>query len=80
MQFGHEQRDVYRVSTRYMPWAHQVVKSLTGLDRPTRDQLLRASQSIPLNIAEGKSPKRVHGLAEVYDGVRSLHDSSPRVR
>jgi four helix bundle protein len=26
---------------------------LKGLDRPTRDQLLRASQSIALNIAEG---------------------------
>jgi four helix bundle protein len=31
-----------------------VAKSLKGSDRPARDQLLRASQSIPLNIAEGK--------------------------
>jgi four helix bundle protein len=30
-----------------------VAKSLKGCDRPARDQLLRASQSIPLNIAEG---------------------------
>ena len=28
-------------------------RALKGLDRPTRDQLLRASQSIALNIAEG---------------------------
>jgi four helix bundle protein len=30
-----------------------VAKSLKGSDRPAREQLLRASQSIPLNIAEG---------------------------
>jgi len=53
MQFGHEQRDVYRISIRYVPWAYQVAKSLKGSDRPARDQLLRASQSIPLNVAEG---------------------------
>jgi four helix bundle protein len=28
---------------------------LKGSDRPARDQLLRASQSIPLNIPEGNS-------------------------
>jgi four helix bundle protein len=53
MQFGHEQLDVYRISIRYVTWAYQVAKSLKGNDRPARDQLLRASQSIPLNIAEG---------------------------
>jgi len=53
MQFGHEQLDVYRVSIRYVPWAYQVAKSLKGCDRPARDQLLRASQSMPLNVAEG---------------------------
>ena len=30
-----------------------VAKRLRGIDRPARDQLLRASQSIPLNIAAG---------------------------
>jgi len=53
MQFGHEQLDVYRLSIRHVPWAYQVAKSLKGNDRPARDHLLRASQSIPLNIAEG---------------------------
>jgi four helix bundle protein len=32
---------------------YQWVKRLKSSDRPARDQLLRASQSIPLNIAEG---------------------------
>ena len=53
MQFGHEQLDVYRVSIQYVAWAYEVAKSLKGIDRHARDQLLRASQSIPQNIAEG---------------------------
>jgi four helix bundle protein len=53
MQFGHEQLDVYRISIRYVTQGYQVAKSLKGIDPPARDQLLRASQSIPLNIAEG---------------------------
>jgi four helix bundle protein len=53
MQFGHEQLDVRQVSIRYVAWAYEVAKSLKGIDRHARDQLLRASQSIPLNVAEG---------------------------
>ena len=53
MQFGHEKLDVYRVSVQYAAWAYQAAKPLKGVDRHARDQLLRASQSIPLNIAEG---------------------------
>jgi four helix bundle protein len=47
------QLDVYRVSIRYVTWAYQGAKSLKGIDRPARGRLLRAAQSIPLNIAEG---------------------------
>jgi len=53
MQFGHEQLDVYRVSIQYVAWAYETAKRLSGIDRHARDQLLRASHSIPLNIAEG---------------------------
>ncbi|HDR15202.1 MAG TPA: four helix bundle protein [Desulfobacteraceae bacterium] len=53
MLFGHEQLDVYQRSIDYVSWAHNLAKRLTGVDRHARDQLLRASQSIPLNIAEG---------------------------
>jgi four helix bundle protein len=53
MQFGHEQLDVYQVSIRHVSWAYEVAKGLQGIDRHERDQLMRASQSIPLNIAEG---------------------------
>mgnify|MGYP006301985745 FL=1 len=53
MQFGHEKLDVYRLSIDYVAWAYRLAKRLKGIDRHARDQLLRASQSIPQNIAEG---------------------------
>jgi len=53
MTFGHEKLDVYRLSLEYVASVFQVVERLEGKSRHARDQLLRASQSIPLNIAEG---------------------------
>jgi four helix bundle protein len=51
--FDHEKLDVYRVSIQFVGWTYQLCKGLKGIDRNARDQILRASQSIPLNIAEG---------------------------
>ena len=51
--FDHEKLDVYRVSIQFVGWSYSLCKKLRGSDRHARDQLLRASQSIPLNIAEG---------------------------
>lgn len=53
MELDHERLDVYRVALDFAAWAYTVCRTLKGLDRPTRDQLIRASQSIALNIAEG---------------------------
>ena len=53
MELDHEKLDVYRTALDFAVWAYTVCRTLKGLDRPTRDQLLRASQSIALNIAEG---------------------------
>ncbi len=52
MSFGHEQLDVYRVAIEYVAWAYRLCEELQG-HRNAKDQLLRASQAIPLNIAEG---------------------------
>jgi len=52
MGFGHEKLDVYRAAIEYVGWAYRYCESLTG-HRNAKDQLLRASQAIPLNIAEG---------------------------
>jgi four helix bundle protein len=51
--FDHEKLDVYRVSMTFVAWSYRLCKRLKGVDRHARDQLLRSSQSIPLNIAEG---------------------------
>lgn len=51
--FDHEKLDVYRVAIKFVTWSYQLCKRLKGADRHARDQLLRASHSIPLNIAEG---------------------------
>jgi four helix bundle protein len=53
MTFSHKKLDVYRVSLEYVSWVYSLVDKLKGKHRYARDQLLRASQSIPLNIAEG---------------------------
>ena len=52
MGFGHERLDVYRVAIDYVGWAYHFCEGLKG-HRNAKDQLLRASQAIPLNIAEG---------------------------
>lgn len=53
MNLDHEKLDVYTVSFDFAAWAYNLCRTLKGMDRPLRDQLLRASQSIALNIAEG---------------------------
>jgi four helix bundle protein len=62
MKLDHERLDVYQVSLDFAAWAYELAKQLRTVDRHSRDQLLRASQSIALNIAEGcgklPSPER----------------------
>ena len=53
MSFGHEKLDVYRLAIEYVGWVFEEAESLDGKFRHARDQWIRASQSIPLNIAEG---------------------------
>jgi len=52
MSFGHERLDVYRAAIEYVGWAYHLCERLKG-HRSAKEQLLRASQAIPLNIAEG---------------------------
>jgi len=53
VSFGHERLDVYRAAIEYVGWSYQLCTALKAEHRAAKDQLLRASQSIPLNIAEG---------------------------
>ena len=52
MTFGHEQLDVYRAAIEYVGWAYRLCERLKAHGN-AKDQLLRASRAIPLNIAEG---------------------------
>ncbi|MCK6555290.1 four helix bundle protein [Candidatus Binatia bacterium] len=53
MKLDHERLDVYQVSLEFAAWSYELARGLKSVDRHSRDQLLRASQSIALNIAEG---------------------------
>ena len=55
--FDHDRLDVYRLAIEYTAESFSLAKDLTGLHRHARDQWLRASQSIPLNIAEGNGKR-----------------------
>ncbi len=55
--FDHEKLDVYQVSLKFVSWVYHRVDRLKGNWRFARDELIRASQSIPRNIAEGNGKK-----------------------
>jgi len=47
--FGHEKLDVYRAAIEYVGWAYRFCEGLKG-HRNAKDQLLSASQAIPMPI------------------------------
>ncbi|WFB37559.1 four helix bundle protein [Kiritimatiellota bacterium B12222] len=70
MAFGHEKLDVYRLSIGYVAWVYEQSYNLSGVHRPARDQWLRASQSIPLNIAEGNGKTTEPDRRRFYEIAR----------
>jgi four helix bundle protein len=50
--FDHEKSDVYREAIAFCAWAGELLNSIAA-KAAAKDQLDRASTSIPLNIAEG---------------------------
>ncbi len=59
MKFDHEKLHVYQASLEFMAFVSGLVDRLAGKSRFARDQLLRSSQSIALNIAEGNGKRSV---------------------
>ncbi|MEM9881781.1 MAG: four helix bundle protein [Planctomycetota bacterium] len=55
--FDHEKLDVYQRSIEFIGWANRLIQDMTGTARFARDQLLRSSQSIAQNIAEGNGKR-----------------------
>ena len=56
-RFDHERLDVYRVSLEFVILITKFLESNRHIERRFRDQLGRASLSIPLNIAEGNGKR-----------------------
>ena len=65
--FDHEKLDVYRVAIDYTTRCFQIARGLSGVHRHIRDQWLRASQSIPLNIAEGNEKRSLKDRSRFLD-------------
>ncbi len=58
-KFGHEKLDVYNLSIEYISFAYKYSERLKTKHRNIKDQWLRASNSVPLNIAEGNGKKSI---------------------
>ncbi len=69
MSFGHEQLDVYRTSIDYVAWALRLCERLRKHGN-AKDQLLRASQAIPLNIAEGNGKATIGDRRRYFEIAR----------
>ena len=70
MSFGHEKLDVYQLSISYVAWVYKTAIGLAGIHRHARDQWLRASQSIPLNIAEGNGKSTLADRRRYFEIAR----------
>ena len=67
--FDHEKLDVYRNSIAFCAWVGEFLPSITQ-KTAAKDQLDRASTSIPLNIAEGNGKFSVKDRARFLEMAR----------
>src|SRR5687767_5137675 len=64
--FSHEKLEVYQESIAFIAWLSAVLES-AGRVGDVRDQLDRASTSIPLNIAEGNGKYALKDRCRFFD-------------
>jgi len=67
--FDHEKLEVYQESLRFIAWLEPQLEKLAK-SRSVRDQLDRASTSIPLNIAEGNGKFTKPDRCRFFDNAR----------
>ncbi|MEY2557830.1 MAG: hypothetical protein QOE34_1255 [Verrucomicrobiota bacterium] len=67
--FDHEKLDVYRSSIAFCAWVGDFLPSITQ-KTSAKDQLDRASTSVPLNIAEGNGKFSVKDRARFLEMAR----------
>jgi four helix bundle protein len=68
--FDHEKLDVYKTSLEFIAWVYFRIEKLTGSQRFARDELIRASQSIPRNIAEGNGKRSLADRKRFFEIAR----------
>lgn len=68
-QFDHEKLNVYQASLKFISWATDLITSV-GNKAAVKDQLDRASTSIPLNIAEGNGKFAIRDRCRFLDFAR----------
>lgn len=68
--FDHEKLDVYRIGLDFVEWVYESCVHLTGHARFPRDQLLRSSQSIIQNIAEGNGKRSLADRRRYFEIAR----------
>ena len=72
MALGYEKLDVYRISISYVASVYENAGSLSGNAPAARDQWLLASQSVPLNIAEGNGKTAAADRRRYFEIARGL--------
>jgi four helix bundle protein len=67
--FDHEKLDVYRESINFCGWVGEFLPSISA-KAAAKDQLDRASASIPLNIAEGNGKLSAKDRSRFFEMAR----------
>src|SRR5262249_7724573 len=68
-QFDHEKLHVYQASLAFITWATELISKVQA-KAAVKDQLDRASTSVPLNIAEGNGKFAVRDRCRFIDIAR----------
>jgi four helix bundle protein len=66
LYFDHEKLDVYQEAIAFVGWVSPILETMNRLG-DVKDQLDRASTSIPLNIAEGNGKYSVKDRCRFFD-------------
>ncbi len=70
MYFDHEKLTVYQKSIEFVAFVAKLLPRLQSPFGSTRDQLLRSSQSIALNIAEGNGKRSIADRRRFFEIAR----------
>ena len=68
--FPHEQLDVYRVSLEFNQWAKAVCRRANAMTKSLHEQMIRATDSILLNIAEGNGKRPGADRKRFFESAR----------